>query len=118
MIVTFARAGNSGSSGTSGIGGSYTIVSQSSTTYNASQTSGEIIILVDAATAGGTVTINLPTAVGNTAKFTIKKTDSGANSVIVDGSGTEKIDDGTTATLVVQYAAISVVSNNANWYII
>jgi len=60
----------------------------------------------------------LPTAVGNTAKFTIKKTDSGANSVIVDGSGTEKIDDGTTATLLVQYAAISLVSNNANWYIV
>jgi hypothetical protein len=100
-----------------GGGGGYTVVSVSSTPYNAAQTSGDIILLVDAATAGAT-TINLPTAVGNAAKFTIKKTDGGTNSVTVDGNGTETIDGGATATLLIPSASITLISNNSNWFII
>ena len=99
-------------------GGGYTIVNVSSTTYNAAQTSGTIIILVDAATAGGNVTVNLPTAVGNTAQFTVKKIDSGVNTVTIDGSGAETIDGTATKVIYTQYVSLSVVSNNTNWFII
>jgi len=104
--------------GGGGGGGGYTIVNVTSTTHTATETSGKIIILVDAATAGGNVTINLPTTVGNTAEFIIKKIDSGVNTVTIDGSGSETIDGTTTKVIYTQYVSISMVSNNANWFII
>jgi len=113
--ITGSFSGNG--SGLTGVGGGYTVVSVSSTPYNADQTSGDIILLVDAATAGAT-TINLPTAVSNAAKFTIKKIDGGTNSVTVDSNGTETIDGGLTATLLIPSASITLISNNSNWFII
>ena len=100
-----------------GGGGGYTVVSVSSTPYNAAQTSGDIILLVDAATAGAT-TINLPTAVSNTAKFTVKKIDGGTNTVTVDANSTETIDGGATASILIPSASITLISNNSNWFII
>lgn len=99
-------------------GGGYTIVNVTSTTHTATETSGNIVILVDAATAGGNVTVNLPTAVGNTAQFTVKKIDSGVNTVTVDGFGAETIDGTATKVIYTQYVSLSVVSNNTNWFII
>lgn len=84
------------------------------TGYTETATSGEKVRLCDLA-AGFTVT--LPTAVGNTAKLTFKKMQS-AGSIIIDGSGSQTIDGGLTATLTNQYEAITLVSNNANWMII
>ena len=101
-----------------GGGGGYTIVNVTTTTHTATETSGNIVILVDAATAGGNVTVNLPTAVGNTAQFTVKKIDSGVNTVTVDGSGAETIDGTTTKVIYTQHVSLSVVSNNTNWFII
>lgn len=102
----------------SGTSSGYTVVSVTSATYNATQTSGEIVLLVDTATAGGNVTINLPTAVGNTAKFIIKKIDSGSNTITIDGDTTETIDGSTTATILYQYTRTTIISDNLNWYII
>lgn len=82
--------------------------------YTETATSGEFVILADLA-AG--FTIVLPTAVGNTAKITVKKMQA-AGSIVVDGSGTQTIDGGLTATLTSQYEAITIVSDNANWWII
>jgi len=95
----------------------YTVVTVISTPYNAAQTSGDVVLLVDAATAGVT-TINLPTAVSNTAKFTVKKVDGGTNTVTVDANSTETIDGGATATLLIPSASITLISNNLNWFII
>ena len=99
-------------------GGGYTIVNVITTTYNATQTSGTIVLLVDAATAAGNVTVNLPTAVGNTAEFIIKKIDSGVNTVTIDGSGAQTIDGTATKVTYTQYVSLSVVSDNSNWFII
>ena len=85
-------------------------------TGNYTATTSDEVILVNA--SGGSVTITLPTAVGNTNLYTIKKTDSSSNSVIIATTSSQTIDGGTTATMLVQYASISVVSNNANWFII
>lgn len=96
----------------------FDVSSVTTTTHNETATSGEKIILVDAATAGGTVTVNLPTAVGNRAKIHIKKTDAGANTIIIDGSGGETIDGSVTFPIYFQYQSLTLVSNGTNWFII
>jgi hypothetical protein len=62
--------------------------------------------------------MNLPTAVGNTAKITVKKTDSSANTVVVDANSTQTIDGSLTKTIEFQYTSITLISDNANWFII
>lgn len=91
----------------------HSIVSKSA---NYTATTSDEIILVSA--SGGGVTITLPTAVGNTNQYTVKKTDSSGNTVTLATTSSQTIDGGTTAVLRVQYASISVVSDNSNWYII
>ncbi len=67
----------------------------------------------------GTITINLPTAVGITGRiYNIKKTDSSTNAVTIDGSGTETIDGAATATISFQYDSYTVQSNGTNWVIV
>jgi hypothetical protein len=96
----------------------FDVSSVTTTTHNETATSGEKIILIDAATAGGTVTVNLPTAVGNKAKIHIKKTDAGANTIIIDGSGGETIDGSVTFPIYFQNQSLTLVSNGTNWFII
>ncbi len=96
--------------------GGYSVVKVTGSTYTVSATTGELIILADA--ASNTITINLPTVVGNTAKYTIKKTDNTSNIVTVDANTSETIDDGTTAEIKVQYASITLITDNTEWYII
>ena len=98
--------------------GSYTIGTNTATTPN---TIGGETVLVDCTSvgSGNSVTITLPTAVGTKNIHTIKKIDSTAStSVIINTTSPQTIDNGTTATISVQYAAITVVSNGSNWYVI
>jgi hypothetical protein len=88
----------------------------SSTPYNAAFVTGYPVLLVNATSAS--VTVNLPTAVGNSAAYSIKKTDSSVNTVTIDGSGSETIDGGDTAVLRRQYESITIVSDDTRWYII
>lgn len=85
------------------------------TTYNATQTSGQIAILAN--TTGGAFSINLPTAVNNTAVYNIKKI-AGTPALTIDGNASETIDGGLTAVINVVSAAITLVSDNSNWHII
>ena len=91
------------------------VVTTSAATYNATQTDGIQIILCD--TTSNNVTVTLPSAVSNTAIFHIKKIAS-ANSMIIDPSGTETIDGGTTVTVTEQFESLMLVSNNVNWNVI
>jgi hypothetical protein len=77
-------------------------------------TTGEIVIL--ASNAAG-LTITLPTAVGTTARYTVKKI-LASGVVTVACNGAQTIDDGATAVLASQYEAITLVSDNLNWSII
>ena len=80
-------------------------------------TDADDIIICDALTRA--IKITLPTAVGRKGKvFNIKKVDASDNTVTVDGKSAETIDDGLTAVLTVQYEAITVVSNNEEWWIL
>jgi hypothetical protein len=64
--------------------------------------------------------VTLPTAVGNTGKvFRIKKTDSSTTNIItVATTSSQTIDGSTTRALGIQYEAVAVVSDGANWSVI
>jgi hypothetical protein len=110
-------AGASGSNGADGVDGDvYTTATQTGTTRNETATSSCKVILCDC--TSNAITVNLPTAVGNTAKFEIKKIDSSANAVTVDAFSTQTIDGGLTAVLQVQYESITIVTDGANWFLI
>lgn len=96
--------------------GGYSVTTVTIASVSPADTSGEVIILCNYS-AGG-VLVNLPTAVGNTAKFTIKKIDSSANQVTVDGNGSETIDGDLTQIIQYQWTSIVIVSDGANWFII
>ena len=68
---------------------------------------------------GGAITITLYTAVGNSGRqLLVKKTDSSANAVTVDGNSSETIDGATTYAITIQYESITIISDGSNWHII
>lgn len=80
-------------------------------------TAADHVILVT--TAASTITITLPTAVGITGKpYKVKKVDSGAGTVVIDGNASETIDGATTLTLTNQYDFADLVSNGTNWQVV
>lgn len=85
--------------------------------HTATATSGQNIILVNATTAGGNVTITLPTAIGNTAFYMIKKIDSSTFTATITAA-TSTIEGATTAVIAVSGASIDLVSDNSNWFIV
>jgi hypothetical protein len=65
----------------------------------------------------GTTTITLPTAVGNTNRYTIKNT--GTNTVSIATTSSQTIDGSSSPiTINVQYVSLDFVSDGANWNII
>ena len=74
-------------------------------------------VFVDA--SGGAVTITLPTAASATdVEYFVKKIDSSANAVTIDGNGAETIDDATTQVLSSQYDAITLYSDGTEWWVV
>ena len=64
----------------------------------------------------GTTTITLPTAVGNTNLYTIKRV--GTNIVAIATTSAQTIDGSASASLTTQYTALSLVSDGANWNLV
>jgi len=81
--------------------------------YTVIPTSGQTIYNVD--TTGGTVNIAFPTAVGNTAAYTVHNR--GANSVILNPDGAETINGNATQTLLFLNTSVDIYSDNANLFI-
>lgn len=75
-------------------------------------------VFADASSAD--IVVNLPAAA--TAKsgrlYNIKKTDSSANKVTVDGDGSETIDGDTTFEILQQDESVTIVCDGSNWYIV
>jgi hypothetical protein len=68
---------------------------------------------------GGSTTLTLPTASTVTGRiYHIKKSDPSANTVTVDGSGSETIDGGTTAVITTQYECITIQCDGSEWWIL
>jgi len=77
----------------------------------------EDVVLVDA--NGGDVTLTLPpAATSNGKKFYIKKIDASGNSAIVDGDGSEVIDDLLTQSTDQQYETLIMVCDGTAWYML
>lgn len=62
------------------------------------------------------LTATLPTAVGNTNKYSIKRT--GAGDVTVATTSSQTIDGSTTFVLDILYMSVDVVSDGANWVVV
>ncbi len=79
--------------------------------------STEQVIFVDATSAA--VTITLPAVASSKDRFYfIKKIDSSANAVTIDGAGSETIDGQTTIDITTQNGTLLVISIGTVWYCI
>ena len=73
-------------------------------------------ITVDA--SGGSRTITLYAASSNSGRqVKVKKIDSSANTVTIDGNSSETIDGATTQVIEAQYTSLSLVCDGSNWHI-
>ncbi len=99
--VTFASSG--------GGGGSVRSINSISISTAAGSTSGTDYVYL----CTGTLTLTLPTAIGNSNLYTIKNVGSGT--VTVATTSAQTIDGSTTIILPVQYTAVDLISDTANW---
>ena len=77
---------------------------------------GVDVVLVDA--SGGNRVITLPAvALSNKRVIRIKKTDSSANLVTVDGNASDTIDGALTKILGFQYQALTLICDGVTWHI-
>jgi hypothetical protein len=96
----------------SGSGGITRSVNNISTTQTAgAAASTDYVYLIS-----GTTTLTLPTAVGNTNRYTLKNV--GVNTVTINTTSSQTIDGSTSLTMAVQYTALDVISDGTNWNII
>jgi len=94
---------------TGGGGGTVRSINSVSTATAAGSTAGtDYVYLVS-----GTTTITLPTAVGNTNLYTVKNVGSGVVTIATTASQT--IDGTLTITMPLQYTAVDLISDTANW---
>jgi len=92
------------------------IKSVASTNYTILDTDGYDTINVT--TGASDRTITLPTAADNNGrKITVKKSDNGAGTVIIDGEGSETIDDALTNTLHQQGSFVALFCDGIGWYV-
>lgn len=85
------------------------------TTYDASTFKTDVL-LGDCTSNGITITLP-PVATTHVKRFLIKKTDSTANKVTIDGNSSETIDGATTQLLSNQYDWMEVVTDGSEWFI-
>ena len=96
---------------TGGGGGTVRSINSISTDTTAGATAGtDYVYLVS-----GTTTVTLPTAVGNTNLYTIKNVGSG--NVTIATTSAQTIDSNSTIVMPVQYTAVDLISDTANWNI-
>lgn len=89
------------------------------TTVNSNYTAtlNDHVLLATGGAAG--ITITLPDATTCAGKpFKIKKVDSGAGAITIDGNGTQTIDGAATISLSYQYNYVDIVSDGSNWIIV
>jgi pimeloyl-ACP methyl ester carboxylesterase len=74
-------------------------------------------VLVDA--TSDNLTMTLPTATSSPGRvYVVKKIDSSANTVTIDGNASETIDGATTQAISTQWASLTIQSNGTSWFIL
>jgi hypothetical protein len=106
-----------------GTGGSYSWAAQSALGVVATQTANYTALntdyLIPCDSSGGTFTVTLPAASGNSGlELFIKKIDSSFIAVTIEGDGSETIDGAANTTLNTQNEGIIVICDGANWQIV
>lgn len=76
----------------------------------------DCLILGDATSAGFTITLK-PAGECKQKLVIIKKTNS-ANTITIDGDGSETIDGATTQSLTTQYSVLRLMSDGTKWHIV
>jgi len=90
------------------------VVSTHTSSFTA--TINNVMLLCDATT--GELTVTLPAAGSTEGKyFHIKKIDSSANDVVIEASGSEKIDGELNQEISLQYECVSVVTDLSEWHV-
>lgn len=77
--------------------------------------SGGKILLVNS--SGGNVTVTLPTSANHSGEIVKVKKISVANNVILEGNGSETLDGQLNITLESPRAALSLISDGSNWFV-
>lgn len=111
QVTSNITAGGKGDTGATGA----STISTVTKTGNYTLTSTDDVVLGD--TTSGTITITLPTAVGVTKLFSIKKITS-ANTLNIATTSSQTIDGSTTIAITAQNESITMASNNSNWSVI
>ena len=99
----------------SGFAGAKIATRTVSSSYSASRL--DSMILVDATSQATTVTVPTPSG-HNGSSYFIKKIDSSANLVTINGNGSGLIDGGNTADITLQYEAVRITAHDGNWWIL
>jgi hypothetical protein len=95
------------------------MVEQPFVNITASYTVGDFDKTILADAVSGLVVVSIPQASRNPGRvITVKRLNSGANSVRIDTVSPETIDGSATNTLSSQYARITIQSNGNNWFIV
>lgn len=84
--------------------------------YTVTESDRDKLILVDATSGAITITLLAAATAGNGFRVAVKKTDSSANAVTIDGNGAETIDGNATTTLSTQYDTDNLICNGSNWF--
>jgi hypothetical protein len=76
---------------------------------------GKTTVLADA--SGTALTVTLPPAIDSTdRRVYVKKIDGSANTVIVDGNGSETVDGVTASTITAQYGHRMLICDGEQWW--
>lgn len=100
--------------GSAGVGGQVLVKTANYTVTLADLTK---VIAVDATAGAITITLLAAATAGNGAELTVKKTDSSANAVTVDGNGAETIDGVATQVLGLHQSSITLRCDGTNWLV-
>jgi len=94
----------------------WTTVSKTSN-YTVLEADRDKVIRADATSGTVTVTLVAAATAGDGFQIAVKKVDSSANTVIIDGSASETIDGAATLTLSTQYDVALLICDGSNWHV-
>lgn len=85
--------------------------------YTVAETDRDKLIRVDATSGAVTISLLAAATAGDGFQVAVKKVDSSANAVTLDGNSSETIDGGATLALANQYEVAVLTSDGSNWHI-